>query len=289
MRWERRRRCEAGEVSGREEEVRVGRRAVPRRVAMLSVHTSPLEQPGTGDAGGLNVYVVETARRLAARGTEVEIFTRATSSDAAPVVELAPGVLVRHVVGRPVRGPVEERPARPALCRSPPGCCGSRPATSPAGTTWCTPTTGCPARSAGWPPTAGTCRWCTPCTPWPRSRTPRWPSGDAAEPAVRVIGEEQVVAAADRLLANTDDEARRARRALRRRPEPGGRRPARGRPRRRSPPAGRAAGARPGDGSGLPRERSTAALRRPDPAAQGPRRAAAGGRATWCAAQPGPP
>ena len=36
----------------------------PQRVAMLAVHTSPLAQPGTGDAGGLNVYVVETARRL---------------------------------------------------------------------------------------------------------------------------------------------------------------------------------------------------------------------------------
>ena len=41
----------------------------PRRVAMLSAHTSPLDQPGTGDAGGMNVYVVETARRLAEAGT----------------------------------------------------------------------------------------------------------------------------------------------------------------------------------------------------------------------------
>src|SRR4029079_4956881 len=32
-----------------------------RRVCLLAVHTSPLEQPGTGDAGGMNVYVVETA------------------------------------------------------------------------------------------------------------------------------------------------------------------------------------------------------------------------------------
>ena len=40
---------------------------------MLSVHTSPLDQPGTGDAGGLNVYVVEVAKRLAGRGTEVEL------------------------------------------------------------------------------------------------------------------------------------------------------------------------------------------------------------------------
>ena len=53
--------------------VRTG--GLPRRVAMLSVHTSPLEQPGTGDAGGLNVYVVETARRLADRGVAVEVFT----------------------------------------------------------------------------------------------------------------------------------------------------------------------------------------------------------------------
>src|SRR3954454_24311343 len=80
------------------------RRSVPRRVAMISVHTSPLEQPGTGDAGGLNVYVVETARRLAERGTAVEIFTGPTSSNAPAVVELAPGVLVRHVTAGPFEG-----------------------------------------------------------------------------------------------------------------------------------------------------------------------------------------
>ncbi|UXX94745.1 hypothetical protein N7U49_26940 [Streptomyces sp. AD2-2] len=52
----------------------------PRRVAMLSVHTSPLHQPGTGDAGGMNVYIVELAQRLAAINIEVEIFTRATTA-----------------------------------------------------------------------------------------------------------------------------------------------------------------------------------------------------------------
>ncbi len=50
-----------------------------RRIAILSVHTSPLHQPGTGDSGGMNVYIAETAKRIAARGIEVEIFTRATS------------------------------------------------------------------------------------------------------------------------------------------------------------------------------------------------------------------
>ena len=75
-----------------------------RRVCLLSVHTSPLEQPGTGDAGGMNVYVVQTALRMARRGIAVEIFTRATSSEHPPVVELAPGVLVRHVVAGPFEG-----------------------------------------------------------------------------------------------------------------------------------------------------------------------------------------
>jgi D-inositol-3-phosphate glycosyltransferase len=56
-------------------------RTALRRVAVLSVHTSPLEQPGTGDAGGMNVYIVQTARRMARRGVEVEVFTRATWPD----------------------------------------------------------------------------------------------------------------------------------------------------------------------------------------------------------------
>ena len=58
------------------------------RVAMVSLHTSPLDQPGTGDAGGMNVYVTEGARRLAGRDIEVDIFTRAgfVEHGEAPVV-----------------------------------------------------------------------------------------------------------------------------------------------------------------------------------------------------------
>ncbi|MGO9511683.1 MAG: glycosyltransferase, partial [Mycobacterium sp.] len=76
----------------------------PRRVALLAVHTSPLAQPGTGDAGGMNVYVLQSALHLARRGIEVEIFTRATSSTDPPVVRVAPGVLVRNVVAGPFEG-----------------------------------------------------------------------------------------------------------------------------------------------------------------------------------------
>ena len=71
---------------------------------MISLHTSPLDQPGTGDAGGMNVYVVELAKRLAARGIAVDIFTRATSSRLAPVVPAFDGVTVHHVHAGPFEG-----------------------------------------------------------------------------------------------------------------------------------------------------------------------------------------
>ena len=77
---------------------------------MVSLHTSPLLRPGTGDAGGLNVYVVETAAELARRGVEVDIFTRATDADQARSVELEPGlpVSVHHVPAGPREGVPKE-------------------------------------------------------------------------------------------------------------------------------------------------------------------------------------
>src|SRR5699024_6627584 len=77
--------------------------------------TSPLSQPGTGDAGGMNVYVLESARGLAAQGTEVEIFTRAIRSDLPAVQEAAPGVLVRNVGAGPFEG-MNKRDLPTQLC-----------------------------------------------------------------------------------------------------------------------------------------------------------------------------
>ncbi len=94
---------------------RLPRAGAPRRVATLSVHTSPLDQPGAGDAGGMNVYIVEVSRRLAARGIAVDVFTRATSSDLPPVVEMDPGVTVRHVSAGPFEGLGKEELPEPAL------------------------------------------------------------------------------------------------------------------------------------------------------------------------------
>jgi len=68
-----------------------------RRVAMLMVHTCPLEQAGIGDAGGMNIYVAESAARMAAQGVEVDIFTRRDHLDLLQIVELSPGVNVHHL------------------------------------------------------------------------------------------------------------------------------------------------------------------------------------------------
>lgn len=74
---------------------------VPGRVAMLSLHTSPLDAPGVGDAGGLNVYVYELARRLGSRGIEVDVFTRRRTSDAPDEVTAGEGVRVIQVPAGP--------------------------------------------------------------------------------------------------------------------------------------------------------------------------------------------
>jgi len=73
-----------------------------RRLAVLSLHTSPLAQPGTGDGGGMNVYVRELTAALARSGVSCDVFTRAWSPDLAPVVEVEPGLRVHHVAAGPL-------------------------------------------------------------------------------------------------------------------------------------------------------------------------------------------
>ncbi|MET7682670.1 D-inositol-3-phosphate glycosyltransferase [Streptomyces sp. NPDC005423] len=178
----------------------------PRRVAMLSVHTSPLHQPGTGDAGGMNVYIVELAQRLAALNIEVEIFTRATTAALPPKVELAPGVLVRHVDAGPYEGLAkEDLPAQ--LCAFTHGVmqawAGHRPGYYDLVHShyWL-------SGHVGW---LAAQRWGVPLVhamhTMAKVKNASLAAGDTPEPAARVIGETQVVAAADRLIANTAEEA----------------------------------------------------------------------------------
>jgi len=178
----------------------------PRRVAVLSVHTSPLDQPGTGDAGGMNVYVVETSKQLAARGVEVEIFTRATRSALPPSVELAPGVTVRHVTAGPFEGLSKtDLPAQ--LCAVTSGVLRAEAAQDPGhydvvhSHYWL-------SGQVGW---LASERWGVPLVHTAHTlakvKNLALADGDSPEPLGRVIGEEQVVAASDRLVANTDAEA----------------------------------------------------------------------------------
>ena len=71
------------------------------RVAVFSLHTSPLDQPGTGDSGGMNVYIRSVAERLAEQGVEVDVFTRCRGRDVPEIEEVAAGHRVIQVQAGP--------------------------------------------------------------------------------------------------------------------------------------------------------------------------------------------
>ena len=173
---------------------------------MVSVHTSPLEQPGTGDAGGMNVYVAEVSRELARRGVEVDIFTRATTGSLPPVVQMAPGIRVCHITAGPYEG-LGKTDLPSQLCAFAAGVMRAAA-----------------ARPEGWYDVLHSHYWLSGQVGW--LAADRWgvplvhtmhtmakvknaslAEDDVPEPPARLIGEEQVVESADRLLANTDDEA----------------------------------------------------------------------------------
>ena len=174
---------------------------------MISLHTSPLDQPGTGDAGGMNVYVSELSKRLTQRNVEVEIYTRATSSEQPPVVETSPGVRVRHVPAGPFEGLSKgELPgqmcvfAREVLRAEAQHTQGWYDLVH--SHYWLSGQVGALVRD----------RWSVPLVhsmhTMAKVKNAALASGDQPEPMARVIGEEQVVQAADMLIANTDIEAK---------------------------------------------------------------------------------
>ncbi|NNN09974.1 MAG: glycosyltransferase [Acidimicrobiaceae bacterium] len=73
------------------------------RLAVLSYHTSPLAQPGTGDGGGMNVYVRELASAMARQGHEVDVFTRRDSPTLKSTQLVEPGFRVHHIAAGPAR------------------------------------------------------------------------------------------------------------------------------------------------------------------------------------------
>lgn len=154
----------------------------------------------------MNVYIVEVAKRLAARGVEVDIFTRATCRALPPAVELAPGVLVRHVVAGPFEE-LEKTDLARHLCGFTSGVLRVEAAHDPGHYDllhthyWLSGQAGYAAKR----------RWGVPLVhsmhTMAKVKNAALADGDKPEPAERVLGEEQVVASSDQLVANTGKEA----------------------------------------------------------------------------------
>ena len=173
-------------------------------IATLMVHTSPLDQPGAGDAGGMNIYVAEGAKRMATMGVKVDIFTRRNNADLPDTVELAPGVTVRHLDAGPIEGVTKEELPQyiPALAR--------QFTSALEGTTaydvihshyWISGEVGIPASKKLGIPLIHTMHTMA------KVKNLNLAEGESPEPGSRVRGEMEVVESAQGLIANTDAEA----------------------------------------------------------------------------------
>jgi D-inositol-3-phosphate glycosyltransferase len=80
-----------------------------RRLAVLSLHTSPLAQPGTGDGGGMNVYVRELSSALARAGVACDLYTRRDSAELPDTVFVEPGLEVHHITAGPTAAVPKEQ------------------------------------------------------------------------------------------------------------------------------------------------------------------------------------
>ena len=166
------------------------------------VHTSPLDQPGAGDAGGMNIYVVESAERMAAMGVSVDIFTRRHSPDLPDVVELSPGVRVRHLNIGANSATKEELPALiPNLSDAFSKVLEDEKYDVLHSHYWISGKVAMPAAKKFGIPLAHTMHTMA------RVKNMNLAEGERPEPMIRVQGETQVVAAANALIANTDAEA----------------------------------------------------------------------------------
>jgi D-inositol-3-phosphate glycosyltransferase len=172
------------------------------RIAVLMVHTSPLEQPGIGDAGGMNIYVVESAQRMAAMGVSVDIFTRRTHATETETVEISPGVRVRYFECGHGTLTKEQLPAHIAgLSKEFLRLMKDENYDAIHSHYWISGKVAMPAAKELGLPLVHTMHTMA------RVKNLNLAEGETPEPMIRVQGETQVVAAANALVANTDAEA----------------------------------------------------------------------------------
>ena len=172
------------------------------RIAVLMVHTSPLEQPGIGDAGGMNIYVVESAQRMAAMGVSVDIFTRRTHASETETVEISPGVRVRYFECGHGTLTKEQLPAHiSGLSKEFLRLVKDESYDAIHSHYWISGKVAMPAAKELGIPLVHTMHTMA------RVKNLNLAEGETPEPMIRVQGETQVVAAANALVANTDAEA----------------------------------------------------------------------------------
>ena len=176
------------------------------QIALLSVHTSPLDQPGVGDAGGLNVYVVETAKRLAQQNIGVDIFTRRTSSSVKNESVLFDGVKVKQITAGPFEG-LTKQSLPSQLCALSAGVLREE-ALQKEGYYQLIHSHYWLSGQVGW---VASERWNLPLVhsmhTMAKVKNSSLAIDDSPEPTEREIGEQQVVDAANQLVANTESEA----------------------------------------------------------------------------------
>jgi len=166
------------------------------------VHTSPLDQPGIGDAGGMNIYVVESAQRMAAMGVEVDIFTRRTESDQPDIVEISKGVRVRYFDCGHGHLTKEQLPVHIlGLSKEFLRILRNEKYDAIHSHYWISGKVAMPAAAELGIPLVHTMHTMA------RVKNLNLAEGESPEPMIRVQGETQVAAAAQALIANTDSEA----------------------------------------------------------------------------------
>jgi D-inositol-3-phosphate glycosyltransferase len=171
------------------------------RIAFVSLHTSPIQTPSTGDAGGLNVYLLELARSLGRQGHEVRLITRATDPEVPAALPVAPGVELLSLRAGPV-GPVvkEDLPAVTSAFAE--QLAALPPADVVHAHYWLSAVAALPVARSWGVPHALTLHSVS------AGKNPRRVPGDTPEPAARLAEEARVVRASDLVVASAESEKR---------------------------------------------------------------------------------